>query len=74
MKWHVNVIRHRTRPSWWQRGAGKSTFGWSASCPDGGYEFNPGPYSSADEALDAARSSISALGGQIGSTETISEG
>lgn len=74
MKWHVNVIRHRYRPTWWQRGAGKPTFGWSASSPDGGYEFNPGPFGSSDEALTSAEQTIAALSGEIGSTEEISEG
>lgn len=74
MKWHVNVIRHRPRASWWQRGPGRSSFGWSASSPDGGYEFNSGPFATADEALESATQAIAHLGGDVGTTEDISEG
>lgn len=74
MAWHVNIIEQRSRASWWQRGPGKSTFGWSASSPEGGYEFNGGPFATADEALDSARASIEALGGGIGTSNVVADG
>lgn len=67
--WHVTVFAQReTKGGMFRQERRVVTgYGWSASTPEGGYEYRNQSTSDPDEALKQASEAIQALGGTIGS-------
>lgn len=76
--WHVNVFSVRAKRGFLSSLRSRRPkivgYGWSASSPDGGYEFHPGTSATANAALLDATKVISELGGTVGSHNVDDEG
>ena len=74
--WHVTVFALRVTKGGLFRTRRRvvTGYGWSASSPDGGYEYHSDTAESPDKAMEQASAAIEALGGTIGSYSADSTG